>query len=97
MTPRHIPIQLINEESYCVNYIVYLNADGEKEFVYLAVKKSNFLPFQKAVLAGSFDPDDFGIILESGKGEANPDLKERMRILYKCDPDKNDLQKKAAS
>ncbi len=41
--------------------------------------------FMKALKEGGFFPDDYGFILEHGKGEASDLLKEKMSLQYRCD------------
>ena len=41
--------------------------------------------FKRALEEGGFFPEDFGYILEQGKGEASGLLKEKMALQYRCD------------
>lgn len=41
--------------------------------------------FQAALKRGGFYPEDYGFILEHGKGEADELLKEKMWMQYRCD------------
>ncbi len=82
---RNIPKDLIDSKAYIVTYVVYLDSNGKKRYFYIAVRKDNVLGFQKAILEGDFDAEDYGIILEEGEGEAPDVVKEKMKIMYHCD------------
>lgn len=82
---RNIPRDLIDKKTYVVTYVVYLDNEGEKRYFYIAVRKDKMLDFQRAVLEGDFDAEDYGIILEEGDGEAPEVIKEKMKMLYQCD------------
>lgn len=81
---RNIPVKLIKDEVYCVNYLVYRNEEGTREHIYLATRQDNMRFLQDAIRHGNFEAEDFGIILEQGKGEASEMTKEKMQLLYKC-------------
>ncbi len=80
-----IPRDLIRDKIYCVNYLVYLNGKGDREFVYIAVRQDRMEEFKKAISHGNFDADDYGLVLEHGRGDASDILKEKMKMMYKCD------------
>lgn len=82
---RNIPKDLIDKKTYVVTYVVYLDNDGQKRYFYIAVRKDKMLAFQRAVLEGDFDAEDYGIILEEGEGEAPTVVKEKMKLMYQCD------------
>ncbi len=82
---RNIPRDLIDNKTYVVTYVVYLDSEGQKRYFYIAIRKDKMLGFQRAVLEGNFDAEDYGIILEEGEGEAPEAVKDRMKILYHCD------------
>ena len=83
---KSIPRDLVENHTYCVNYLVYLNENDQREHAYVAVRSDNMPAFQEAVTHGGFDPEDYGVVLEEGEGDASFFTKERMRMLYKCDP-----------
>jgi hypothetical protein len=41
--------------------------------------------FRKALKQGGFFPEDYGFILEYGKGEASELMREKMKLQYRCD------------
>lgn len=82
---KTLPTSLVKDKIYCVNYLVFTNKDGVKEYAYVAVRQDNMADFREAVKRGGFDLEDFGLVLEHGKGEASETTREKMRMLYKCD------------
>lgn len=82
---KTIPKSLIDKKYICVNYVVFENADGDEAFFYIAVRGSRMPEFVQALKEGGFFPEDFGYILEQGKGEASELLKEKMAMQYRCD------------
>lgn len=81
---RTIPTSLIDKQYVCVNYVVFENAKGEEEFFYIAVRGHRMPEFKRALREGGFYPDDYGYIIEQGKGEASDLLKEKMALQYRC-------------
>ncbi len=43
--------------------------------------------FKNVIKQGNFDAEDYGIILEQGKGAASQLTRDTMKMLYKCDHD----------
>ncbi len=43
------------------------------------------LKFQKALQHGNFNAEDFGLILEQGTGTAPTHIRDKMKMLYKCE------------
>lgn len=82
---RTIPRTLIDNDVYCVNYLVYSNDEGVREFIYVAVRQSDMEGFRRAIRLGNFDAEDYGVVLEHGKGEASDIIKQKMKLMYKCD------------
>jgi hypothetical protein len=54
----------------------------------MAVRQDNMPRFQQALRAGNFDAEDYGIVLESGSDEPADYVKNKMKILYKCNHEK---------
>lgn len=81
---RSIPIQLIKNATYCVNYLVYSNEKGKREFLYIASRKDQMSQLKEAIKRGNFIAEDYGIVLEHGDGEAPDIIKEKMKMLYNC-------------
>lgn len=81
---RTIPQNLIRDRVYCVNYIEYIGESDALEYFYIAVRQEDMERFKAALRRGGFDAEDFGMILEQGFGSAPQSVRERMRVLYKC-------------
>lgn len=63
-------------------------AGGGRYWAYLAMKPSMALPFKQAQAAGRFDLEDFGTIIEWGKGDEPPtETIQRMQTQYAVDSD----------
>ena len=82
---RNIPIKLIKDATYCVNYLVYSNGKGKREYIYIASRHDQMLGLKAAIQQGNFIAEDFGMVLEHGEGEASDITKEKMKMLYNCD------------
>jgi len=82
---KNIPSNLLDKQYVCVNYVVFENANGDEEFFYIAVRGHRMPEFKRALKEGGFYPDDYGYILEHGKGQASEILKEKMALQYRCD------------
>ena len=82
---RNIPRNLIEDKTYCVNYLVFKNEYGVREFLYIVIREDKMSAFQEAVRRGNFDADDYGTVLERGKGEPTESIIAKMKLLYKCD------------
>ena len=84
---RTIPQDLIRDKVYCVNYIEYIGASNTKEYFYIAVRQDQMNEFKTALTQGNFDAEDYGLILEQGGGSSNQLMRDKMKMLYKCDHD----------
>jgi hypothetical protein len=82
---KQIPNHLISDKVYSVNLISYTDPNGYRRFVYLAVRQDKMVQFRDALTRGELETDDFGLILEEGKGEPSDLLKAKMEFLYGCD------------
>jgi len=61
------------------------NEKGEKEYYYLAVRGDDMLRMHQSLKTATdfgFEPSDYGLILEGGKGEPSPEVKSRMEKEY---------------
>ena len=82
---KTIPQNLIRDKIYCVNYIEYLGNEGLREYFYIAVRQDEMDKFKEALKKGNFDADQYGMVLEHGKGSAPDFVRDKMKMLYKCD------------
>lgn len=74
--------QIIAEKTVCVLLVRGENTEGEKIFAYMAVRADKLASFIEAQKIGTFYPDDYGVIIESGVGEPSEEIKEKMTKEY---------------
>lgn len=74
--------QIIAEKTVCVLLVRGESPDGEKIFAYMAVRADKLESFIAAQKSGTFYPEDYGIIIESGTGEPSEEVKEKMTREY---------------
>jgi hypothetical protein len=59
--------QIIAEKTVCILLIRGENPDGGKMYAYVAVRADKLEGFMEAQKSGTFFPEDYGMILESGE------------------------------
>ena len=74
--------QIIAEKTVCVLLVRGENPDGNKIYAYVAIRADKLESFMEAQKQGTFYPEDFGIIIESGEGEPTDDIKAKMTKEY---------------
>lgn len=74
--------QIIAEKTVCVLLVRGESPDGEKIFAYMAVRADKLESFIEAQKSGTFYPEDFGIVIESGYGDPSDEVKEKMTREY---------------
>lgn len=74
--------QIIAEKTVCILLIRGENAEGEKLYAYIAVRADRLQDFMEAQKSGTFFPEDYGMILESGVGEPSDEVKAKMTKEY---------------
>ena len=74
--------QIIAEKTVCVLLVRGESPDGDKIFAYMAVRADKLESFIAAQKSGTFYPEDYGIIIESGIGEPSEEVKEKMTREY---------------
>lgn len=74
--------QIIAEKTVCVLLVRGENPDGNKIFAYVAIRADKLEAFMEAQKQGTFYPEDFGIIVESGEGEPSDEIKAKMTKEY---------------
>lgn len=74
--------QIIAEKTVCVLLVRGESPDGEKIFAYMAVRADKLEAFIEAQKSGTFYPEDFGMVIESGEGEPTDEIKEKMTKEY---------------
>lgn len=74
--------QVIAEKTVCVLLVRGETPDGKKIYAYVAVRADKLESFMQAQKSGTFYPEDFGIIIESGEGEPSAEIKKKMTDEY---------------
>lgn len=74
--------QIIAEKTVCVLLVRGESPDGQKIFAYMAVRADKLESFIEAQKSGTFYPEDYGIVIESGEGEPSEEVKEKMTKEY---------------
>jgi len=74
--------QIIAEKTVCILLVRGENPDGNKIYAYVAIRADNLEAFMEAQKQGTFYPEDFGIVIESGEGEPSDEIKKKMTQEY---------------
>ncbi|MCI5049586.1 MAG: hypothetical protein MRY32_04565 [Rickettsiales bacterium] len=74
--------KMIAEKTVCVLLVRGESPDGEKIYAYVAVRADKLEEFMEAQKTGTFYPEDYGVIVESGVGEPTDEVKQRMHDEY---------------
>ncbi len=74
--------QIIAEKTVCVLLVRGENPEGERIFAYMGVRADKLESFIEAQKNGTFYPEDYGIVIESGVGEPSEEVKQKMTKEY---------------
>ncbi|MDX1974464.1 MAG: hypothetical protein SFT92_02185 [Rickettsiales bacterium] len=74
--------QIIAEKTVCILLVRGESQDGQKIYAYVAIRADKLEAFMQAQKSGTFYPEDYGIIIESGEGEPSDAVKKRMTDEY---------------
>jgi hypothetical protein len=74
-----------NETVVCVLLVRGENPDGDPVFAYVAVRADRLDAFMEAQQSGTFYPEDYGVIIESGEGEPSAEIVRKMEEDYGFD------------
>lgn len=75
--------QLIAEKTVCVLLVRGEDTEGNNMFAYMAVRADKLPEFIEAQQkSGSFYPEDYGIVIETGEGEPSLEVRQKMQIEY---------------
>lgn len=74
--------QIIAEKTVCILLIRGESPQGGALYAYIAVRADRLQEFMEAQKSGTFFPEDYGMILESGEGEPTPEVKAKMTQEY---------------
>lgn len=74
--------QIIAEKTVCILLVRGENPDTNKIYAYVAIRADKLEAFMEAQKQGTFYPEDYGIIIESGEGEPSEAVKQKMTKEY---------------
>lgn len=74
--------QIIAEKTVCVLLVRGESPEGSQIYAYVAVRADRLEEFMEAQKSGMFYPEDYGVIIESGEGDPNEAVRERMERDY---------------
>jgi hypothetical protein len=74
--------QIIAEKTVCILLVRGENPDTKKIYAYVAIRADKLEAFMEAQKQGTFFPEDYGIIIESGEGEPSDEVKQKMTKEY---------------
>lgn len=74
--------QLIAEKTVCILLVRGETPDSKKIYAYVAIRADRLESFMEAQKQGTFYPEDFGIVVESGEGEPSDEVKKKMTEEY---------------
>jgi hypothetical protein len=74
--------QIIAEKTVCILLVRGENPDTKKIYAYVAIRADKLEAFMEAQKQGTFYPEDYGIIIESGEGEPSDEIKQKMTKEY---------------
>lgn len=74
--------QIIAEKTVCILLVRGENPDNKKIYAYVAIRADKLEAFMEAQKQGTFYPEDYGIIVESGEGEPSDAVKKKMTEEY---------------
>ena len=74
--------QIIAEKTVCVLLVRGESPEGDRIFAYMGVRADKLESFIEAQKSGTFYPEDYGIVIESGIGEPSEEIKQKMTKEY---------------
>ena len=74
--------KILAEKTVCVLLVRGEAPDGTPLFAYVGVRADKLQEFMVAQSQGTFYPEEFGVIIESGAGEPSDEVRARMETDY---------------
>ena len=74
--------KILAEKTVCVLLVRGEDPDGAPIFAYVGVRADKLKEFMDAQQSGMFYPEEHGVIIESGHGEPNAEVREKMERDY---------------
>lgn len=77
--------KILAEKTVCVLLVRGEAPDGTPIFAYVGVRADKLKEFMQAQERGTFYPEEYGVVIESGEGEPTPEVRLRMERDYGFD------------
>ena len=74
--------KMLAEKTVCVLLVRGEDPDGAPIFAYVGVRADKLKPFMEAQAKGLFYPEEYGIIIEAGRGEPTAEVRLKMERDY---------------
>ena len=74
--------RVIAEKTVCVLLVRGEDPTGGPIYAYVAVRADKLTKFMEVQSKGTFYPEDFGVIVESGQGEPSDEVRRKMETEY---------------
>lgn len=74
--------KILAEKTVCILLVRGESPEGAPIYAYVAVRLDKLDDFSAAQRTGTFYPEDYGMIIESGEGEPSAEVRERMERDY---------------
>lgn len=74
--------QIIAEKTVCILLVRGESPTGSKIYAYLGIRADKLESFMEAQKTGTFYPEDYGIVIESGEGEPSEEVRQKMTQEY---------------
>lgn len=74
--------KILAEKTVCVLLVRGEAPDGASIYAYVGVRADKLKDFMQAQQQGTFYPEEFGVVIESGEGEPSAEVRARMERDY---------------
>lgn len=74
--------KILAEKTVCVLLVRGEDANGQAIYAYVGVRADKLQAFMDAQKSGMFYPEEHGIVIESGVGEPNAEIRAKMERDY---------------
>ncbi len=77
--------KILAEKTVCVLLVRGEAPDGSPIYAYVGVRADRLQEFMQAQQSGTFYPEEYGVVIESGVGEPSAEVRLRMERDYNFD------------
>ena len=79
--------KILAEKTVCVLLVRGEAPDGGPIYAYVGVRADKLKEFMQAQQSGTFYPEEYGVVIESGEGEPTAEVRARMERDYSFNHD----------